>query len=92
MTLHKNRTQSDSDFALDFSRDSSNAHFGSLRGKQPQSWGMTVPDLPGSAAILAASGAGETPALPGKACSEVRYGAFLCKMSIAEETDMVIVS
>ena len=44
---------------------------------------MTVPEPPGSAAILAASGAGETPALPGKAGPEVRCDAFLCKMSIA---------
>ena len=64
----------------------SNSHFGSLRGKQPQSRGMTVPEPPGSAAILAASGAGETPALPGKARSEVRYGVFLFKMRIAERS------
>ena len=44
---------------------------------------MTVLEPPGSAAILAASGAGETPALPGKAGPKVRCGAFLCKMSIA---------
>ena len=50
---------------------------------KPQSRGMTVPEPPGSAAILAASGAGETPALPGKACSEVLYGAFLCKIRTA---------
>ena len=45
---------------------------------------MTVPEPPGSAAILAASGAGETPALPGKAGSEVRDSAFFFKMRIAE--------
>ena len=55
---------------------SSNAHFGYLRGKQPQSRVVTVPEFPGSAAILAASGAGETPALPGKICPEVRCGAY----------------
>jgi len=36
---------------------------------------VTVPEFPGSAAILAASGAGETPALPGKIGPEVRCGA-----------------
>ena len=46
---------------------------------------MTVPEPPGSAAILGASGAGETPARPGKASSEVLYGAFLFKMSIADD-------
>ena len=51
---------------------------------------MTVLDPPGSAAILAACGADETPALPGKTYSEVRYGAFLFTMSLAGRGIVVI--
>jgi len=51
---------------------------------------MTVLESPGSAAILAASGAGETPALPGKACPEVRCGAFFSKMRIAVERQILL--
>ena len=70
----------------------SNSHFGSLRGRQPQPRVMTVPQPPGSAAILAASGAGETPALPGKAGPEVQWCTFLFKMSIAVFDHAAIVS
>ncbi len=52
----------------------SNSHFGYLRGKQPQSRVVTVPEFPGSAAILAAFGAGETPALPGKSAPRCDVG------------------
>ena len=65
------------------SRHPSNSHFGFLRGRQPQPRVMIVPQPPGSAAILAASGAGETPALPGKAGPEVQWCTFLFKMRIA---------
>ena len=44
----------------------SKAHFGHVVGKQPPPQVVTVAEPPGSAAILAASEAGETPALPGK--------------------------
>jgi GT2 family glycosyltransferase len=38
---------------------------------------------PGSAAILAAAGAGETPALPGKGRKKDRNGVYFCKLRIA---------
>jgi hypothetical protein len=50
----------------------SNSHFGYLQGKQSWPRGVTAPEFPGNAAILAASEAGETPALPGKICLEIR--------------------
>ena len=75
----------------------SNSHFGYLRGKQPQSRVVTVPEFPGSAAILAAFGAGETPALPGKGrpgndcqpripCSHSNPSAHLVSSSESEGT------
>jgi len=60
--------------ALALQQGFSNSHFGSLRGKQPQSRVVTVPEFPGSAAILAAFGAGETPALPGKSAPRCDVG------------------
>jgi len=46
---------------------------------------VTVPEIPGSAAILAASGAGETPVLRG-----VTWDVFLFKMRIAAIAVLVL--
>jgi hypothetical protein len=56
----------------------STAHFGYLVRQQRLQYVVAVAEPPGSVAILAASGAGWKPALPGtgyaRGCEEVHYG------------------